>query len=82
MDAGADAWVIFSGNNDSFFIAVTDQGRGFDPDILSSHEKVGLGLSSLAQRANTIGYNLDIKSTPGQGSRITLMVPVSLVEND
>ncbi len=77
-----DVWVIFSGNNDSFSIAVTDQGRGFDPDILSSHEKAGLGLSSLAQRAKSIGCNLDIESTSGQGSRITLTVPLSLVEND
>ena len=77
-----DARVIFSGNEDSFSITVTDQGRGFDPDILSSHGTAGLGLSNLAQRANSVGCNLDIESAPGQGSRIMLTVPVSLVEND
>ena len=77
-----DARVTFSRNRENFSITVTDQGRGFDPDILSSHEKVGPGLSSLAERARSIGCNLDIKSAPGQGSRITLTVPVSLVEND
>jgi len=72
-----DAQVIFSRSDDSFSITVADRGLGFDPDILSSHEKVGLGLSSLAQRAHSIGCNLDIKSAPGQGSRITLTVPAS-----
>ena len=76
-----DARVIFSGDDDSFSITVTDQGRGFNPDILSSHGAAGLGLSNLAQRANSVGCNLDIESAPGQGSRIMLTVPVSLMEN-
>jgi PAS domain S-box-containing protein len=77
-----DAKVVLSGSDDSLTITVSDQGRGFNPDILESSEtKTGLGLLSLRERVNYIGGSLRIESAPGQGSRFSLTLPCSLDKN-
>ncbi|RJQ83303.1 MAG: PAS domain S-box protein [Desulfobacteraceae bacterium] len=64
-------------------ITVSDQGKGFDTDILNnSNTKLGLGLLSIRERASYIGGNITIESSPGQGSRFTLTVPLSLIKAD
>jgi len=37
----------------------------------------GFGLSGLKERAKTAGGWLDISSTPGKGTSITLMIPLT-----
>jgi PAS domain S-box-containing protein len=70
--------VVLSGADKSLILHVSDQGRGFDPEILDLHEKkTGLGLLSLRERVHYIGGNLMIESVPGQGSRFTIAVPLS-----
>jgi PAS domain S-box-containing protein len=64
---------------DTLSIIVSDEGRGFDPHILSS-DKIGLGLSSLKERTRFIGGSLVIDSAPGKGSRFTLTIPLGLTE--
>jgi PAS domain S-box-containing protein len=64
-------------------VAVSDQGRGFNPDILETFTvPTGLGLLSLKERASYIGGRLAIDSAPGRGSRFTLTVPFSLDRAD
>ena len=73
------ALVVFSGSEKNIQIAISDQGRGFDPQILFSPDKrAGLGIASLRERAHAIGGHLAIDSAPGRGSRFTLTVPSSL----
>jgi PAS domain S-box-containing protein len=55
-------------------IAVSDQGKGFDP---ANIENPGLGLMSLHERVASIGGRLSIQSSPGHGSRFELTVPLS-----
>ncbi|HEY4082975.1 MAG TPA: ATP-binding protein [Burkholderiaceae bacterium] len=54
-------------------IRVEDDGRGFD----TSNAHRGRGLLSQQQRVRHLGGSLDIDSTPGQGSRLCLRLPVS-----
>jgi len=46
--------------------------------VENATEPTGFGLLSLKERACSVGGNLSIESTPGQGSRISLTVPLLL----
>jgi PAS domain S-box-containing protein len=73
------ALVHLSGSDGRLLITVSDQGRGFEPAILEPAEvTTGLGLLSLQERVSYIGGSLSIESAPGQGSRITLVIPTVL----
>jgi PAS domain S-box-containing protein len=58
-------------------VAVSDEGQGFDPAMLY-HSKAGLGLLSLRERSAYIEGSLEIDSSPGNGTRINLTIPLSL----
>jgi len=71
--------IVLSESAQGLAITVSDQGRGFDPEILNATAITsGLGLLSMRERVRHIGGNLIIESAPGQGSRLTLVVPRSL----
>ena len=52
-----------------FTMAISDDGRGFDQTQAS---KDSLGLSNMRQRAAIIGYDISIRSSPGNGTTVTL----------
>lgn len=54
-------------------ISIEDNGKGFD---LSDRPQGGLGLVGLEERAQILGAEISIESTPGAGTRIGLKVPV------
>lgn len=56
-----------------FILKIADNGRGFDPDIVTA----GMGLQSLRSRALGLGGSLSISSRPGSGSEISLIVKTS-----
>lgn len=49
-------------------LEIADSGCGFDP--LHPARRDGLGLESMAGRAREIGWELELASAPGQGTRI------------
>jgi two-component system, NarL family, sensor kinase len=58
--------------NGLLLLEVTDDGLGFDPDTDPGPDSFGLrGLSSLVQDA---GGRLDVRSTPGEGTRVRMEV--------
>ena len=67
-------------SSNGFLVAtVSDEGRGFNPDTIDAFSaSFGLGLLSLRERARYIGGKLEIDSTPGQGSRFVLTVPLDM----
>jgi signal transduction histidine kinase/ligand-binding sensor domain-containing protein len=54
-------------------LCVTDDGRGFDPTADSS----GTGLASMKRRAERLGGNVTVRSTPGIGTVVELRVPTA-----
>jgi PAS domain S-box-containing protein len=58
-------------------LTITDDGAGFDPaEVLSSRAlSPGFGLFSVRERLGDLGGSLEISSTPGLGTRITMTVP-------
>jgi two-component system, chemotaxis family, CheB/CheR fusion protein len=64
--------------NGEIDVRVEDQGRGFDPGSsgLSANGGTGLGLFALQQRMRILGGALTVESAPGQGTRVSLRVPI------
>ncbi|MBI1882439.1 MAG: sensor histidine kinase [Chloroflexi bacterium] len=60
---------------DNLCLSVTDDGNGFPPDYV-----VGYGLRNMQERARLLGGELVIKSRPGQGARLELVIPCDLEE--
>jgi len=54
-------------------LEVSDQGKGFVPELATG----GRGLASLRERAAGAGATLTIRSAPGQGTTVRLVMPVS-----
>jgi two-component system CheB/CheR fusion protein len=78
-----NARVALSNTEKNIQNTVSDEGQGFNPDLLdSASTKAGLGLMSVRERANYFGGSLEINSSPGQGSRFTLILPITLQTGD
>ncbi len=54
-------------------LAVSDRGRGFDPQEL--REATGFGLLSIRERVSLLGGRMKIKSAKGKGSVFLIVVP-------
>jgi signal transduction histidine kinase len=63
---------------DRLYVSTTDDGSGFDPKSLEKLEgnRRSFGLFSLRERIISLGGRLVIRSTPGEGTSVKLMVPV------
>ncbi len=63
----ASARVALSYGGDSVRLAVSDDGRGFDPGAVSE----GFGLPGMRARVAEIGGNLRVRTAPGVGTVVT-----------
>ncbi len=61
---------------DGLLIEATDDGRGFD----TSQPPRGIGLDNMKRRALQIGAVLELQSSPGTGTRLTLQLPADKME--
>jgi signal transduction histidine kinase len=66
--------VNLSASGNQIDLAVTDDGRGFDPESVH-RSSAGLGLISIEERAHLAGGNVAIISRPGHGACIRVRVP-------
>lgn len=57
-------------------VVVEDAGAGFDPATLEESGNAGLGLPSVRERLGLVGGRLDVASKPGEGTRVTVEVPL------
>lgn len=59
-------------------LAVTDNGRGFDPDdvILDREGRYGVGLLSIRERAELLGGTARITSASGRGTQVHVVIPL------
>jgi signal transduction histidine kinase/ligand-binding sensor domain-containing protein len=61
---------------DKLVVTVNDDGRGFSPADASS--KTGhFGLQGMRERATSIQSALEVRSTPGEGTVVELVVPIT-----
>lgn len=59
--------------DDAVALAVQDDGTGFD---FAAGDKRGHGLENIRSRAEALGGSLQIVSTPGKGTRVSLTLPI------
>ena len=52
---------------------IHDDGRGFDMEGMNLN--IGHGLANMQTRAQTVGGDVDISSTPGEGTTVLAWVP-------
>jgi signal transduction histidine kinase/ligand-binding sensor domain-containing protein len=62
-----------------FRIAVKDNGKGIDPEVLKQGSRRGhWGLTGMRERAEAIGAELDVWSSNGNGTEVSLRVPAAI----
>jgi signal transduction histidine kinase len=60
--------------DDAVALEVADNGLGFDTTM---HRPGHMGLSTMAERANSMKGELEVRSTPGSGTVVRVVVPIS-----
>lgn len=60
---------------------IADDGEGFDVDVAMNvyRQSGSMGMINMRERSRLVNGELEINSTPGQGTRITLVVPKVLI---
>jgi PAS domain S-box-containing protein len=66
------AWVRFETENDGVVVTIEDHGRGFDTRQPTPDH---IGLQTMRERAEALGGQLEIASTPGTGTQIRVHLP-------
>jgi PAS domain S-box-containing protein len=59
-------------DDEAIVIEVADDGRGFDP----GSARAGIGLSSMGERVEGLGGKIEVRSRPGEGTKVMVRVPV------
>lgn len=71
------ATVVLETRNNALSVTVKDEGQGFDTSkSFELRDDGGQGLFGLIDRAESIGGQLDIASTPGMGTTLKLTLPI------
>jgi signal transduction histidine kinase len=75
-----DTRVTIDFRDDRIVITIKDSGMGFKiSGTLSDFLRSGkLGLAGIQERARLVGGSIDVKSTPGKGTTLTVTVPNSV----
>lgn len=58
-------------SDEAAWLEVVDDGRGFTPDVSTA----GFGLLGMRERVQLVAGSVDIDSSPGAGTRLTVTVP-------
>jgi PAS domain S-box-containing protein len=68
---------------ESISISVEDKGIGFDAESMRNraHNSKEMGLFSIEERLNLFGGRLHVQSQPGKGTRITITIPLTILES-
>jgi two-component system sensor histidine kinase DegS len=66
--------IVWQLSTTSWLLHVTDDGVGFDL-VKAARRPKSVGLLSMRERAELIGGSLQIQSTPGKGTAVTLLLP-------
>ncbi|MGD1090078.1 MAG: ATP-binding protein [Verrucomicrobiota bacterium] len=83
--AASEVHISLHAETDSFELTVEDNGRGFTHD----HDEINLrsnslryasgnGLENMRRRLTDIGGRCDIRSRPGEGTKVRFIVPVRI----
>jgi signal transduction histidine kinase len=72
---GAPICVRLHRADDHLLFTVEDEGRGWDPE--TRPDPLGRGVRNMTSRIAALGGHLDVRSAPGEGTRVVGRVPLS-----
>jgi signal transduction histidine kinase len=72
-----EASLTLDGGDGHGTILIDDSGNGFDSRTILSDPQAAHGLMIVRDRLNLVGGTLDISSTPGNGTHVTIQFPLS-----
>ncbi|MET9804753.1 sensor histidine kinase [Streptomyces sp. NPDC006368] len=75
-DAGSTALTL-TYLDDQVVLDIADDGRGFDPAAPAPPGDRGHGLSAIRARAQQLGGTVTIESAPGEGTVLSVSIPLS-----
>lgn len=78
---GKDQQLCVSYSNNDLSVEVSDSGPGFDPSSRSTPSD-HLGMVGMFERTESLGGRFELKSAPGQGTRIKARFHVNTEEGD
>ena len=67
--------------NENVVISITDDGCGFDPEAQARNRGQHFGLSVMQARAARIAGHVRVESTPGEGTLVTFVFPLTISSN-
>ncbi|MBI4771436.1 MAG: HAMP domain-containing protein [Chloroflexi bacterium] len=73
--ARLDLHVSRNGSN-MLELTVTDDGQGFQPEKVHAHGRPHFGLGTMRERAEAIGAEFDLQTSPGAGTRVSVRLSV------
>jgi PAS domain S-box-containing protein len=77
--SGSDRFTVeLNGVQGELHVAIADAGVGFN--VQDQKASTGLGLISMQERTHAVHGDLHIESSPGFGTRITAVVPITATE--
>lgn len=65
-----------------FKMKISDDGIGFEPSHLNTDKPGGLGLSLMAERAESVDGKLSVQSTPDVGTMIFVEIPLEIAMDE
>lgn len=68
--------VVLEQDTDQVILTVLDEGTGFAPLVLKDSET--MGLRGMRERAKLLGGSFELYSQPGQGTQVTVRIPLKL----
>lgn len=68
--------------DDHVLLSIEDDGRGFAPHDRHSSVHRGLGLVSMGERVRLLEGTLTVTSDPGQGTRLSISIPLTGISNE
>jgi signal transduction histidine kinase len=71
------AWVTLRADPRRLDLEVRDDGKGFEANPSPSSAARSFGLTSMRERAESLGGSLCVESQPGSGTRVLVEVPAS-----
>lgn len=76
------AKIRISKYSDSIEIFIKDDGIGFDIEKLGRQTKLGLGLTDIRERVSLLKGEIDIITSPGNGTSIEINIPYTIFSNE
>lgn len=68
------AWIDLTISDDTLHVTIGDQGIGFDLDDTPSGRGPHFGLTTMRERAQSIGADFNIDTRPGEGTRVEVII--------